>query len=229
MRALIIPDLHNGTEHADHWLRSQSYDRVIFLGDFFDNFGDDASDARLAAAWLRARMESSDDVMLLGNHDAAYMFAQVDAMYCPGFTKAKAKAINEILKPRHWQRFKLAHIEQGWLLSHAGFHPTWTRTPTTKRFIEDCADVLEKAARGVVDPLLGCGYDRGGPQPIGGPLWLDWDSLVPIRGINQIVGHTPGTEVRERRSKDSRNYCLDVRNGAVAALLEGDRLTIVQR
>jgi len=40
MRSLIIPDLHHQTENADYWLNSQRYDRVIFLGDYFDNFGD---------------------------------------------------------------------------------------------------------------------------------------------------------------------------------------------
>src|SRR6266478_5050422 len=97
MRTLIIPDLHHHTENADYWLRSQTYDRVILLGDFFDDFGDDISDARQTAMWLRRRLDSSDDVVLLGNHDAAYMFSHLDALYCPGFTRAKAKAIQEVL------------------------------------------------------------------------------------------------------------------------------------
>ena len=95
---------------------------MIFLGDYFDNFGDNVSDARLTASWLRKRMDSTDDVLLLGNHDAAYLFPKLDALYCPGFTKAKARAIHEVLQPKHWQRFKLAHVEQGWLLSHAGLN-----------------------------------------------------------------------------------------------------------
>ena len=229
MRSLIIPDLHHHTENADYWLSSQSYDRVIFLGDYFDNFGDNASDARQTADWLRQRMASTDDVMLLGNHDAAYLFPNLDALYCPGFTKAKARAIHEILTPKHWQRFKLAHVEQGWLLSHAGFHPHWTKTPTLKRIIAVGDGAMKKAARGVFDPLLGAGIDREGGQPFGGPLWMDWDSLVPIPDIHQIVGHTPGSEVREKQGRNSRNYCLDVRNSTVAGLLDEGRLAILRR
>jgi metallophosphoesterase superfamily enzyme len=229
MRIVIIPDLHNHTENADRWLNSQRYYRAIFLGDFFDSFGDNVTDARLTAMWLRKRIESTDDVFLLGNHDAAYMFRHLDALYCPGFTKAKARAINEVLTLKHWHRFKLAHVEQDWLLSHAGFHPSWMETGTGNRIIDRCYEVMEKAARCVVDPLLGWGIDRGGNQPVGGPLWLDWDSLVPIPGINQIVGHTPGTDVREKHGKRSTNYCLDVRNGSVAAVLDQGRLTILQR
>ena len=99
MRSLIIPDFHHHTENADYWLGSQSYDRVIFLGDYFDNFGDNVGDARQTAGWLRQRMDATDDVLLLGNHDAAYLFPNLDALYCPGFTKAKARAIHEILTP----------------------------------------------------------------------------------------------------------------------------------
>ena len=94
MRTLIIPDLLHHTENADYWLCSQSYDRAIFLGDYFDNFGNNVSDSRLSASWLRKRIETTDDVMLLGIHDAPYLFPNLDAMYCPGFTRA----IREILQ-----------------------------------------------------------------------------------------------------------------------------------
>jgi len=146
MRTLIIPDLLHHTENADYWLCSQSYDRAIFLGDYFDNFGNNVSDSRLSANWLRKRMDTTDAVLLLGNHDSVYLFPNLDAMYCPGFTKA----IHEILQPKHWQRFKLAHFEQGWLLSHAGFYSHWTKTLTLKQIIAfgDCA--MMKAAKGPV-------------------------------------------------------------------------------
>jgi hypothetical protein len=57
---------------------------------------------------------------------------------------------------------------------------------------------------------------------------MDWDSLVPISDINQIVGHTPGRKVREKHTPDSRNYCLDVKNGSVAAILEDGELNILE-
>jgi hypothetical protein len=57
---------------------------------------------------------------------------------------------------------------------------------------------------------------------------MDWDSLVPIAGINQIVGHTPGRQVREKHTPSSRNYCLDVKNGSVAAILSDGELNILE-
>lgn len=52
MSTLIIADLHHYTENADRWLESQQFDRVIFLGDYFDDFGDNVNDARRTARWL---------------------------------------------------------------------------------------------------------------------------------------------------------------------------------
>ena len=52
---------------------------------------------------------------------------------------------------------------------------------------------------------------------------MDWNSLVPIPGIHQIVGHTPGNSVRNKVITGSRNYCLDVRNGEAAALIDAGR------
>jgi len=229
MRTLIIPDLHHRTDHADHWLATQRHDRVVFLGDYFDNFGDDVNDARRTAMWLRDRIEKTEDIFLLGNHDVAYMFPRDPQLYCPGFTPAKARGIGEILRPGHWKRFRLAHAEQGWLLSHAGFHPVWIKEPTVERILSRCDQAMLRAKRHVVDPILGAGDDRGGAQYFGGPLWMDWDNLMPIPGLNQIVGHTPDSAVRKKITRKSRNYCLDVRNGSVAAILVNGRLKIMKR
>lgn len=146
MRTLIIPDLHHHMENAERWFATQGFERAIFLGDFFDDFGDGLEDAKHTALWLRNRIESAPaDVFLLG------------------------------------------------------------------------------------DPLLGAGRDRFGPQPIGGPLWLDWSSLIPISGINQVVGHTPDNRVREKSAPGSKNYCLDVRNGEAAAMLENGKITVLNK
>jgi len=229
MRTLIIPDIHNHTDHADHWLATQRHDRVVFLGDFFDDFGDDVNDARRTAMWLRNRMEEFDDIFLLGNHDAAYMFPRDPQLFCPGFTPAKARGIGEILRPEHWKRFRLAHAEQAWLMSHAGFHPVWIKEPTVERILNRCDQAMQRAKRHVVDPVLGAGEDRGCLQRFGGPPWMDWKNLIPIPGINQMVGHTPGNEVRENTAPDSRNYCIDVGNASVTAILSNGKLKFLER
>jgi hypothetical protein len=229
MRTLIIPDLHNRTDHADHWLSSQRYDRVVFLGDFFDAFEDNASDARLTATWLRDRMEDPSSVFLLGNHDLPYMFPDESALECPGFTRSKAAAIREVLQRRHWQRFELALEEQGWLLSHAGFSPIWIDEPSLPRILARCGAAMTLARQGKVDPVLGYGEKPHGLQRFGGPLWMPWEAFIPTPGLNQIVGHTSDAEAREKTGERSRNYCIDVENASVAAILSGGGLEILER
>jgi hypothetical protein len=227
MRTLIIPDIHNHTEHADHWLRSGKYDHVVFLGDYFDDFYDTPDDAAATARWLRDRMNSSADIFLLGNHDASYLFPDFPELECPGFTRQKSRVIHEIMKPVHWKRLQLAHFEQGWLMSHAGFHPAWINEPTVEKIMARCERAMDAAKRRVIDPILGAGEDRGGLQKFGGPLWMDFGNFLPIPGIHQLVGHTPDSEVREKMTSDSRNYCIDVSNASVAAILCDGQMKIL--
>jgi len=227
MRVLIIPDLHHHVEHAEHWLTTQTFERVIFLGDYFDDYDDGVADAERMALWLRQRMKTTDDIFLLGNHDAAYLFPKEPELFCPGFTTPKARAIRSVLGRLHWSRFQLAHEEQGWLLSHAGFHPAWMKEPTVERILQRCDEGMEKALRRIVDPILGLGEVAGGILRYAGPLWMDRNNLQPIPGIDQIVGHTPDDHVRENSTKDSRNFCLDVGNASVAALLCDGELAIL--
>ena len=229
MRLLIVPDIHNHIDNAEHWLKTQQFERVIFLGDYFDDYGDNVTDARITALWLRQRMDTTEDVFLLGNHDAAYMFPYDPQFECPGFTRAKARGIREILRPEHWRRLQLAHAEQGWLISHAGFHPSWIEEANVEKLLVRCERAMAKVRRGAFDFLFGAGVDRAGTQLVGGPLWMDWDSLIPTPGINQIVGHTPGDEVRKKATRTSENYCLDVNYASIAAILWAGKVEIVER
>jgi hypothetical protein len=229
MRTLIIPDIHNQTDNADHWIATQRYDGVVFLGDYFDSSDDNVGDARTTACWLRDRMRLPQSIFLLGNHDVAYMFPNEPEVECPGFTRAKARAIHEVLTSAHWEKFQLAWEEQSWLLSHAGFHPVWIDEPSLARIVARCRRAMELARRGKLDPILGYGEKPGGIQRFGGPLWMDWESFLPIAGINQIVGHTRGSDAREKTVTRSRNYCLDVGDASVAAILSDGELTILDR
>ena len=114
-------------------------------------------------------------------------------------------------------------------MSHAGFHPVWIKEPNVEKIMSRCEKAMDAAKRRIVDPILGAGEDRGGLQKFGGPLWMDFDNFMPIPGINQLVGHTPDQDVRENCTTGSRNYCIDVRNASVAAILCDGELTILNR
>ena len=40
MKTLIIPDMHNKTAEAEHVIQKENPDRTVFLGDYFDSYGE---------------------------------------------------------------------------------------------------------------------------------------------------------------------------------------------
>jgi len=99
------------------------------------------------------------------------------------------------------------------VVSHSGFHPAWLEGAELGRYRELIDRLGAKAwdclNRGEHHFLLGRGVSRSGDQKIGGINWLDWDELVPIPGLNQLVGHTPSQSVRHKNTPTSQNICLD--------------------
>ena len=76
-RLLVIPDVHQDTSFLQHIFRSESlneWDRVIFLGDFFDanapDYANVASVAWICEFVIELKRELKERmVILLGNHD----------------------------------------------------------------------------------------------------------------------------------------------------------------
>lgn len=215
----------------------EPWTRAVFLGDFFDDFGDGPAEARATARWLGDRMQDPRLVFLWGNHDLSYAFPQNAALWCPGFTPRKQAAIAEVLSPAHWNRLKLCHFEGPWLLSHAGFHPAACPGlgPGGRAAVErTCAQALSTLTASPAWPIRGrplptlmaWGRDRGGDAPAGGCTWLDWSRLLPIAGLHQIVGHTPGARgmLRHGHHPDgsSLNFCLDDNSTRLCAVLAAD-------
>ncbi len=224
MRTLIIPDIHNQTGNADAWLSTVQADRVVFLGDYFDDFRDSPEIAAETAKWLRQTVETRHDwIFLLGNHDMPYLFPFDERFLLPGFTREKQKAIAAVVRGMDRSRFRLhVWLDDDVLLTHAGLHNGWLPQPERAAAEELLAEAEASVLKGQWHPLLSWGQDRGGMkwQPrVGGIIWADWKSLSPLPFCHQIFGHTPGRFVRHRTVRERSNVCVDVQNAKAAALL----------
>lgn len=93
---------------------------------------------------------------------------------------------------------------------------------TIDEIVQWAADAEAALRTGVQHPAFLAGVDRGGRQKFGGILWCDWERFKPIPGVRQVMGHTPGTEVRFRKN----DVCLDT-NLRHYGLLEDGKLTIL--
>ncbi len=224
MTTLVIPDIHNDTAGADAITASVPHDRVVYLGDYFDDFHDTPADARNVALWLEARTaEKNENVFLFGNHDIHYLWG-VHA--CSGYTSGKFRAVAEAIKATSVrERMKFHTWVDGWLLSHAGLTAPLCKSSDVKLFLgrvtRECRDSLDY---GEEHWLTSAGRDRGGWRNYGGITWCDFQTLQPIAGVKQLVGHTPGATVR---NTGADAVCIDTRLRHYAVIEEG-RLTVFE-
>jgi hypothetical protein len=118
-----------------------------------------------------------------------------------------------------------------WLCSHGGIHPSLLHP--FLGFDKASLLALEEEALWKlrycqqVTPFIAAGRGRGGPARVGGVDWLDWETeFIPINGLNQIVGHSNGKEVRVKKGLDSVNYCVDTHLHHIVEVFEDGSLKI---
>lgn len=198
---LIIPDLHLRIDHADKIINHVGADQIIFLGDFFDDFGDTPEMVSDTCDWLLDSVRMPNRIHLFGNHDIQYAYPN-RKFQCSGYEQWKYGLIQDRMGWRDvWDYFKFYHILDGkWLLSHAGLHKHML--PETikilfrerEKFLNEISKYLDAQIKEAIHDtghILSAGYCRGGVGN-GGIVWCDFErEFHPIRGLNQIFGHTP--------------------------------------
>jgi hypothetical protein len=205
MRILVLSDIHHRYRRVQHLIENVKHDKCILLGDYFDAWGDSDYEAIDTANWLRDKVLYNDKIIALtGNHDTSYIYKDNINFRCSGYSTSKNIQINKILTDEDKSRFKVYHIEQNFLFSHAGLtKPIWqvwadamdADREYSLEFVDEVlseavAEDIERAKNGENAMLFSAGWDRGGMQMHGGINWVDWDSFSPIKNINQIVGHS---------------------------------------
>lgn len=243
-KALIIPDVHQDLGFLASILEREAiwrYDRVVFLGDYFDAkqmvYAGEAGTRGTARLIREVKMAYPDKVTLLwGNHDMPY-FQLRDSVMGPGSssllnaardddigtTIRRARWIHEEWPKEFWGGLRLLIEVDGWLLSHAGIHPDLWRLDLEPRdaledFLLEWETVEENPGAHHAHPLLGAGRPRGGDAAVGGPLWLDWEAeFTDELPYAQIVGHSRGKFPRQR----NRSWCIDCGQTVYATLRDG--------
>ena len=239
VRTLIISDIHNTWENAEKIIKLEDVDNVVFLGDYFDNFGDDYRVASETADWLAGSLTKKNRIHIMGNHDANYAFPH-RSYKCGGYQIDKDEIINLILKETDWKKLPLYTWVGSWLCTHAGLHThfydKYSDGIPLKSWLEETCDVALKTAfeNKPAVQILRAGYDRGGSEVYGGIYWGDWCEFKPIVGINQVFGHSPQRKPQwlvrgNLLNKDyTQNLCLDVSHCIYYGIHESktDKITV---
>jgi len=221
MKTLVIPDVHQYIEGVLKIFKAEdidSFDEIIFLGDWFDSFHEPPRVAsfKYTCLFLRDlvwRNKNGKIIFLVGNHDLAYIYNNKKSGYtsvapsitywCSGVTKSKISTFRQVFYDKglkdDWfvKNFKIAHCSQGWIFSHAGM--VNSQIPyghTVNQVVDEVIPDVWLNFRNVAycqNALISAiGVARGGQDHTGGLLWLDYYNeffASPDIG-RQVFGHS---------------------------------------
>lgn len=197
--------MHHKYERAQVIIDAVPHSGVVFLGDYWDDYGDTPEQARETAIRVRKRVEEHpEDEFILGNHDLGYLFGP--NFRCDGFSIAKYFAIRDVLGSVQSFRkhFTMHTWVDGWLLTHAGLRRGMIHA--TKDINRDMADCLRQMEAGSQHRFLW-------------PPGIVWcRDFQPIRGLKQLFGHT---QRGEPRRYDDDNWCIDTGMNHYALIQDG--------
>jgi hypothetical protein len=207
---IIVPDVHENLNTLTKILNDYHNYQIIFLGDYFDDFGPRHS--KEIARIIKEELYNTKRIFLFGNHDLQYAFPFNNMLKCSGYMFNTEYEINSILGKREWDMFKFFHwLREDWLCTHAGLHPYYNDS----YILDDNLHLIWieqlRTSHNTLIPILQAGHARDGFVPFGGITWCDWRyEFRPIGGLNQILGHTRGDDVRYNKTlPNSKNICLD--------------------
>lgn len=197
-KLIVIGDIHTHYGKVERIIsKYENTHKFIFMGDYFDQFGDTPEINASTAFWLKTQMIARPDwVYLKGNHDEIY--DPRTSCMCSGFSSQKKTAINEVLNIQDWDTLKYFHYENGYWFSHAGLTKHWHVHPMKEGLvienvqrIIDNAVVQQRAGLDTGNAIWAASLSRGGSHVVGSLLWQDWRDMEMIPNTKQVVGHSP--------------------------------------
>ncbi len=222
MKTITFGDLHGRTiweEFADIKILIETphleteYDKYIFVGDYTDSFEEtNVTILHNLKRLIQFKSNYPDKVvLLLGNHDLQYMHS-FDQYGCSGFRPEAFFDLNDLFRENEMM-FQVAYQYGSTVWTHAGIHRGWYQYEFPFESV-NIAEDLNGAYQQHVKSLFDCGHTRGGYKNQGGPFWADKSetSTKPLKGISQVVGHTPQKDVvtvQVSKDKDHTLYYVD--------------------
>lgn len=210
MRIIALGDTHGRT----NWKKivaSETFDKVVFIGDYFDTHEDIFPEQQKQnfKEIVRYKKANKDKVVLLfGNHD--YHYLRTTNEQYGGFQEWQKADISELLHSAIDEDLLQMCFEwQDLLFTHAGITKTWCKNNFIQRkFIEQSINDLFRFKPSSFKFTGGKNRDIFGDDVTQSPIWVRPSSLMKdkIRGYNQIVGHT----TQERLSAADNLFFIDV-------------------
>ena len=208
-KILIIPDVHGRTFWKEPLKEIDTFEKIIFLGDYLDPYDYfESITPEMALENFKEILEVKKAnphkiILLLGNHCSHYAWPG-DAEKSTRYSYELAPIIEPLYKETE---FLVAYQENigdtKYIFTHAGITKRWIEQNKLE-LPEDHIDCWlnslahEAMGRGMIADI---GRSRGGYAPSGGPMWADfYEDHDPYfanfegrrlrKDIYQIFGHT---------------------------------------
>lgn len=214
-RVLVVPDAHlkiDVIERGMELANKLMCDRVILLGDYFDDWYGMDTDYDDMYRYLKDLLRKNHGrvIPLIGNHELSYL-----GYPCSGYRRNMEPVVRATVE--NDMRFLPCYACDGILYSHAGVTAEWLLANKVfpKHMIKyhigpkTGAELVETEILKIegLDAFAQAGPARGG-HGVPSPMWADMTELIadPISSFKQVVGHTPVEEI----TKIGNCYFCDV-------------------
>jgi hypothetical protein len=213
MKTLVLGDTH-GRPHWKQIVASESPDRVIFIGDYFDSFDNTAVEQmhnfQEIIDWKQSGQ--SEVIMLIGNHDYHYMRGVTQ--YYSGYQSGARPAIEQLLYENR-QHMQMCYQMGDFLFTHAGVSYDWLKINKWEGW-ESVEEKVNDLWEYTPNVFGFAGRDPYGDSTISSPIWIRPYSLQKANRDTlrdqfiQVVGHTTQGKIdTEGKSTGGRYYYID--------------------
>lgn len=201
MKVLILPDIHGRTFWKLPIENIEEYEKVIFLGDYFDPYDFEHISVQDAIENFKEIIElkkkkSDKIVLLLGNHCLPYYsdeYYKLSSYHCR-HSETYHQEIHDLYNENK-DLFDFAYVINDILFTHAGVNNEWLRNEV-KCYSNDI-NVIANYINNITDmkKFFKVSYERGGNDNYGSCVWTDVNEMIKSDtdsnyAFKQVFGHT---------------------------------------
>lgn len=209
-KIFVIPDVHLKPwmfDRADEILKTKECDKIVCLGDFVDDWGQEKNLDLYNETFDRAitfYKEHQNTFICWGNHDMSYVWEEMESGYSPLARELVVKRLKDMREALPDGNCAYIHLFDNVLFSHGGL----TLSFVMEHFGTSGASI---------DTMISTVNDMD-QYPLwkdNGPIWArpQYGYRTYPFDIVQVVGHTPVEEIRRCDNVISTDVFSTYRDG----------------
>lgn len=209
MNTISIGDVHGHPSWKKIIPLADMYDKIIFVGDYVDEYDiDNETMIQNLLDIIQFKTDNPEKVeLLIGNHDASYIYFPDLYFRCAGFRPELQPDITRIFY-ENMKLFKMAYQHKNYLWTHAGVSNRWYRNryipslpemnifkylPLDSNLADEFNFINDTSRRVILHQKSSLRNKVPTTEIPGGITWADRGETYDdyLREYHQIVGHTP--------------------------------------